>query len=105
MSLRSSSVISQKSKDKKLVFIEDVKEKVSKTKDFSKFLKRNQIKKALVVLDDNSKKNLELSARNIANIKLIHSLYVSTYDVLKYDNIIFTESSTRELEKRLLNNE
>ena len=54
---------------------------------------------------DNSKKNLELSARNIANIKLIHSLYVSTYDVLKYDNIIFTESSTRELEKRLLNNE
>ena len=99
------SVISQKNKDKKTIFIEDVKEKINKTKDFSKFLKRNRIKNALIVLDTESKKNLELSARNIANIKLIHSLHMSTYDILKYDNIMFTQSSTREIEKRLLTNE
>ena len=99
------SVISQKTKDRKTIFIEDVKEKINKTKDFSKFLKRNRIKNALIVLDTESKKNLELSARNIANIKLIHSLHMSTYDILKYDNIMFTQSSTREIEKRLLTNE
>ena len=99
------SLISQKAKDKKVVFIEDVKEKIIKTKDFSKFLIRNKIKNALFVLDANSKKNLELSTRNIPNIKLTESLHIKTYDILKYDNIIFTETSTREIEKRLLNNE
>ena len=59
----------------------------------------------LIVLDSTSKKNIELSARNIANIKLIEAFYLSTYDILKYKQIMFTKSSTKELEKRLLNHE
>ena len=98
-------VISQKTKDKKLIIFDDIKEKINKTKEFNNFLKRNRISKALIVVDSVSKKNIELSARNIVNVKLVDTLYLSTYDILKYDQIIFTKSSTKELEKRLLNNE
>ena len=99
------SAISQKTKDKNLIIFEDVKEKINKTKEFNKFLKRNGINNALIVVDLNSKKNIELSARNIANIKLIDTSYLSTYDILRYKQIMFTKSSIKELEKRLLNHE
>ncbi len=97
--------ISQKTKDKNLIIFEDVKNKINKTKEFSKFLKRNRINNVLIVLDSTSKKNIELSARNIANIKLIDTSYITTYDILKYKQIMFTKSSTKELEKKLLNYE
>ncbi len=99
------SVISQKTKDKNLIIFEDIKDKINKTKQFIKFLKTNSISNALIVVDLKTKKNIELSARNIPNIKLIDTSYLTTYDILKYKQIMFTESSTKELEKRLLDHE
>ena len=99
------SAISQKTKDKNLIIFEDVKDKINKTKKFNQFLKQNKIYNALIVVDLKSKKNIELSTRNIANIKLIDPYYLNTYDILKYKQIMFTKSSTKELEKRLLNHE
>ena len=99
------SAISQKTKDKNLIIFEDVKDKINKTKQFNIFLKKNKINNALIVVDLKTKKNIELSARNIANIKLTDPYYLSTYDILKYKQIMFTKSSTKELEKRLLDYE
>ena len=99
------SAISQKTKDKNLIIFEDVNEKINKTKEFNQFLKKNKIINALIVVDLKTKKNIELSARNIANIKLIEAFYLSTYDILKYKQIMFTKTSTKELEKKLLKNE
>ena len=99
------SAISQKTKDKNLVIFEDIINKINKTKEFYKFLKKNKIYNALIVLDPTTKKNIELSARNISNIKLIDTRYLSLYDILKYKKIMFTKSSTKELEKRFLNYE
>ena len=98
------SAISQKTKDKNLIVFDDVKDKINKTKEFNKFLRKNEINNALIVVDLKTKNNIYLSARNIANIKLIDANYLSTYDILKYKQIMFTKSSTKELEKRLLNN-
>ena len=99
------SAISQKTKDKNLIIFEDVKDKINKTKEFNKFLKRNKINNALIVVDLKTKKNIELSARNIADIKLTDAYYLSTYDILKYKKIMFSKSSTKELEKRFLDHE
>ena len=99
------SAISQKTKNKKLIIFDDVTDKITKTKKFNNFLKKNNINNALIVVDPATKKNIELSARNIINIKLIDTFYISTYDILKYKQIMFTKSSTKELEKRLLNHE
>ena len=99
------SAISQKTKNKNLIIFEDVKDKINKTKQLNIFLKKNKINNALIVVDLKTKKNIELSARNIANIKLTDPYYLSTYDILKYKQIMFTKSSTKELEKRLLDYE
>ena len=99
------SVISQKNKDKNLIILEDIEKKINKTKDFYKFLKKNKIESALIVVDLKTKKNIEFSARNIGNIKLIETYYLNIYDILKYKQILFTKSSAKELEKKLLNNE
>ena len=99
------SAISQKTKDKNLIIFEDVENKINKTKEFNKFLKKNKINNALIVVDLKTKKNIELSARNIPDIKLIDAHYLSIYDILKFKQIMFTKSSTKELEKRLLNHE
>jgi large subunit ribosomal protein L4 len=99
------SAISQKTKNKNLIIFEDVKDKINKTKQFNIFLKKNKINNALIVVDLKTKKNIELSARNIANIKLTDPYYLSTYDILKYKQIMFTKSSTKELEKRLSDHE
>lgn len=99
------SAISQKTKEKNLIIFDDVESKINKTKEFMNFLKRNGIINALIVVDLKTKKNIELSTRNIPNIKLVEALYLSTYDILKYKQIMFSKSSTKELEKELLNNE
>ena len=95
----------KKTKDKNLIIFEDIKEKISKTKQFIKFLKTNRIISALIVVDLKTKNNIELSARNIPNIKLTDASYLTTYDIIKYKQIMFTESSTKELEKRLIDHE
>ncbi len=99
------SAISQKTKDKNLIIFEDIKDKITKTKQFIKFLKTNRISSALIVVDLKTKNNIELSTRNIPNIKLTDASYLNTYDIIKYKQIMFTESSTKELEKRLIAHE
>tara|TARA_B100001123_G_scaffold434794_1_gene561986 strand:+ start:593 stop:1222 length:630 start_codon:yes stop_codon:yes gene_type:complete len=99
------SAISEKNKTKQLVFCEDFTAKIIKTKEFYKFLTQNKIFNTLIVVDLKSKKNIEMSVRNIANVKLVETPYLNTYDILKYESLIFTHSSTKELEKRVLENE
>jgi len=98
------SAISQKTLDKKLIIFEDFQTKIKKTKEFNNFLKKNKINNALVVSDLNTKKNIELSLRNIPNIKLIDTNYLNTYEILKYEKIIFTKTAAKEIEKRILKN-
>ena len=94
----------QKTSEKNLIIFEDFQTKVNKTKDFNNFLKKNKITNALVVSDLNTKKNIELSLRNIPNIKIVDVSYLNTYEILKYKKIIFTKTATKELEKRILKN-
>ena len=98
------SAISQKTSEKNLIIFEDFQTKIKKTKDFNNFLKKNKINNALVVSDLNTKKNIELSLRNIPNIKLIDANYLNTYEILKYEKIIFTKTAAKEIEKRILKN-
>ena len=53
-----------------------------------------------MVVDKNSKNNIELSARNIPNIKITEIEFLNIFDVLKYQKIIFTTSTIKTIEKR-----
>ncbi len=94
------SIFSKKNKDKLLSVFEDFKTKISKTKEFSEFIKKYQIENCLIVVDKNSKKNIELSARNIPNIKITMVEFLNIFDVLKYKKIIFTISAIKTIEEK-----
>ena len=94
------SIFSKKNKDKLLSVFEDFKTKIPKTKEFFEFIKKYQIENCLIVVDKNSKKNIELSARNIPNIKITMVEFLNIFDVLKYKKIIFTISAIKIIEER-----
>ena len=57
----------------------------------------------LILLDDSTLKNINKSARNIKNVKLIKDEGANVYDLFKYKNILITSSSVKKIENRILN--
>ena len=95
--------LSKKNIDKNLHILNDVKKEIKKTKEFNKFLLSNNLSNALIVSDLESEKNINKSARNIKNIKIISEKGANIYDLLKYKNVILTLSSIKNIENRVLN--
>ena len=95
------SLISKKNKDKNLIIFDDFKEKINKTKIMNEILFKQNAKNALVVADKNSINNIKLSLQNIPNVKLTDVNHFSAFDVAKFKKIIFTETSVKDLEKKL----
>ena len=95
--------LSKKNIDKNLHILADVKKLIKKTKEFNNFLESNNISNALIVSDKDSEKNINRSARNIKNVKIINHEGTNVYDLLKYKNVILTLSSIKKIESRILN--
>ena len=95
--------LSKKNSDKNLHILADIKREIKKTKEFNKFLEKNNLANALIISDKDSLKNIGKSARNIKNIKLIKQEGTNIYDLFKYKNVIMTSSSVKKLQERILN--
>ena len=95
--------LSKKNLDKNLYILADIKKEIKKTKEFNKFLEKNNLANALIISDEDSLKNINQSARNIKNIKLIKQEGTNIYDLFKYKNVIMTSSSVKKLQDRILN--
>ena len=95
--------LSKKNLDKNLHILADVKKEIKKTKEFNKFLEKNNLANALIISDEDSLKNINKSARNIKNIKLTKQEGANIYDLFKYKNVIMTSSSVKKLQDRILN--
>ena len=94
-------LLTEKTKDKTLVVVDDIKKEIGKTKIFNNFLIKNKLSNSLIVLDKDSKKKVIKSARNIPNLKIIEQEGTNVYDLLKYKNVLFTISSIKSLQERL----
>ena len=95
--------LSKKHLDKNLHILADVKKEIKKTKEFNKFLIKNKLLNALIISDTDSMKNINKSARNIKNVKLIKDEGANIYDLFKYKNVIITSSSAKKIQQRILN--
>ena len=95
--------LSKKNKDNSLYILADVKKEIKKTKDFNKFLQKNKLSNALIISDAGSLKNINRSARNIKNLKLIKEEGANIYDIFKFKNLIITSSSVKKIQDRILN--
>ena len=89
--------------EKKIKATPEVKKEVKKTKIFNKFLEKNKLSNALIISDNDSMKNINKSARNIKNVKLIKDEGTNIYDLFKYKNVIITSSSAKKIQDRVLN--
>ena len=63
-------------------------------------LKKFDLKNAILILDKESYNKIYKSLKNIPNIKATDINHFSAYDLIKYNKVVFTESSVKELEKR-----
>ena len=95
--------LSKKNLDKNLHILADVKKEIKKTKEFNKFLVKNNLFNSLIISDTDTLKNINKSARNIKDVKLIKDEGTNIYDILKYKNLIITSSSAKKIQERVLN--
>ena len=95
--------LSKKNLDKNLHILADVKKEIKKTKEFNKFLQNNNLSNVLIISDVDTLKNIDKSARNIKNLKLIREEGTNIYDLFKYKNVIITSSSVKKIQDRVLN--
>ena len=94
------SLISDKIKNNNLLIFSDFSSKIKKTKEMNLILKKFQISNSIIILDKTSKDNVEKSIRNIPNIKVTDINHFSAFDIVKFEKLVFTETSVKELEKR-----
>jgi len=94
------SLISEKNINKSLLIFSDFNSQIKKTKEMNAIVKKFEFKNSLMILDKSSKENIEKSIRNIPNIKVTDINHFSAFDIVKFEKLVFTESSIKELEKR-----
>ena len=94
------SLLSEKNKMKKLVIMSNFDKQISKTKEMFKIIKSLNLENSLMIFDKNSKENIYKSSRNIPNLKITDINHFSAYDIVKFQKLVLTESSLKEIEKR-----
>ena len=94
------SLITEKNNNKNLLILNDFSSEIKKTKEMNIIIQKLEISHSLIILDKVSKENIEKSARNIPNVKITDVNHFSSYDIIKFKKVVFTESSVKELEKR-----
>ena len=95
--------ISKKNNNKELYILNDIKKKIEKTKIFNNFLIKNKLENVLIVSDQETEKNIYKSVRNIPDVKLINYKGTNVYDLIRFKNVLFTKSSIKNIEQRLIN--
>ena len=94
------SLITEKNNNKDLLILSDFNKEIKKTKEMYSIIKKFEITNSLIIIDKNSKEKIEKAIRNIPNIKITDVNHFSSFDIVKFKKIVFTESSIKELEKR-----
>ena len=94
------SVFSLLYKDNRLTVMDSFKLEGVSTKNFAAVLDRFELSKALVVVDGFNRE-LELSARNIKDVKVLHAEGLTIFDIMKYKNVILSRDAVAKVEGAL----
>jgi large subunit ribosomal protein L4 len=94
------SALSVRFKEEKLTVLDVLSLESASTKAIIEILKRFELNGALVVIEG-ANANVELSARNLPNVKVLRAEGVNVYDIMKYPNLVLTEGAVSHLEGAL----
>lgn len=94
------SALSARYQAEKLTVIKEFNLEAISTKAFAQLINKFELEGALVVIDQADAK-VELSARNLRNVKVLRAEGVNVYDILKYPNLVLTDAAVSEIEGAL----
>lgn len=94
------SALSARYRDEQMVVLNALQLEEISTKGFVEVLERFELSKALVVIAGDNR-NLELSARNLPDVKVLRAEGVNVYDVMKYPRLVLTEGAVEQIEGAL----
>ena len=92
------SVLTTKVAENKFIVVDELSFDEIKTKNMVNVLKNLEVKKALVVTDDDNK-NVTLSSRNIPGVKTAFTNTINVYDILKYDKMVVAKDVISKIEE------
>lgn len=97
------SALTYKAKENGITIVENFAFESPKTKAFVEMISKLELtgKRVLIVTSDNDK-NLVLSSRNVQRSIAIQAADLNTYDILKANNLVITESALPVIENTLV---
>jgi large subunit ribosomal protein L4 len=93
--------LSSKFQEKTIRVINDFELDEIKTQKFVNIMNILDLKKTLII-SDKEDLNLELSSRNVPEVKVMRTEGLNVYDILKYDYLVLMQGSLDAIEGRLL---
>jgi large subunit ribosomal protein L4 len=84
-----------------VILVDDVKLSAPKTKEFLGVLSALQVQGTALIVAVASETNLTLAAGNVPNVQLTTSEGLNTYEVLRFDKLVFTRGAFEKVEERL----
>lgn len=82
----------------KVIVLDELKMDTIKTKEFQKVLNNLNVKKAMVVINENDQ-NIVLSARNIPSVRTSLTNTINVYDVMRAGTLILTKAAVTTIEE------
>jgi large subunit ribosomal protein L4 len=77
----------------KIIVMEDVLVKNGKTAELAALLSKVGANRSILIVVDQKGEDLLRAARNLANVKVSGALYVTVYDVLNADHVVFNQAA------------
>jgi large subunit ribosomal protein L4 len=93
--------LTSKLQDKALMVVDRLDFEPVKTKRFVEVMVALKTRRALIVTDRKIE-SLELSSRNVPDVKVLRSEGLNVYDILRFKNLILLEPSVKQIAERLL---
>ena len=92
--------LSSKLHENELMVLDQFELEAIKTKEFVNVLKILKLDNALIVTEKKNE-HLELSSRNVQDVKVLRSEGLNVYDILKYRKLVLLEPAVKNIEGRL----
>jgi len=95
------SALSAKVRDGELRVVRAFELADAKTKNMSAVLGRLEAKNTVLLVETGENTNLTRASRNLPGVKLVPTKDVNVYDLLKYQEVLLSESAARKLSEAL----
>ena len=94
------SIFSSLAKENRVFLSDKINIENPKTKDFVEFLKKNELKEGLFIVDEISN-NLSLASRNLPNVNVTNLNTLNPISLLKFNSVVIAENCLNLIEEKL----